>query len=143
MATQREKDYNRRRAIAIHDEAILAYNDHCVNCGESRIELLVLDHIFDDGAQHRAELGCSGGTPFYRKMKKQGWPQGRLQVLCSNCNSTKQARGYMPRQPRLLHLTRRKYGNVNIGPDKTSHLPSGPPVPSQRSLFELLSTQEN
>lgn len=117
--TQQQREARRKQSDwNIRVEAMRQYGSHCQNCGESRIEVLCLDHINNDGAAHRALLKSRGGVDFYRKMKKLGWPKG-LQVLCNNCNMSKQAFKRMPRQPRLLHLTRRMYGNVNVRPDPT------------------------
>lgn len=98
----------REYRLRIREEALKAYGGFCVNCGESRLPLLTLDHIDDNGAEHRRETNTKGGWNFYRKMRQQGWPPG-LQVLCYNCNCAKQFAGHMPRQPRLLHLTKRAY----------------------------------
>jgi hypothetical protein len=67
----------------------------CAHCGYSgNIDALVLDHIDDNGAAHRKELGCggrgmSGGTTMYERLKALGWLPG-LQVLCCNCNTIKE-----------------------------------------------------
>ena len=65
----------------------------CLKCGESDIDVLCLDHINDDGAEHRKKLGISGrgsaGTSTYEALKREGYPEG-LQVLCANCNLKKE-----------------------------------------------------
>jgi len=67
----------------------------CSRCGETDVDMLVLDHINDDGAEQRKELGVAGrgvkngwrgGHETYKKM---GFPEG-LQVLCANCNTKKE-----------------------------------------------------
>lgn len=69
----------------------------CAICGfKDDIDALSLDHINDDGAAHRKELGCgsrglSGGTTMYERLKALGWLPG-LQVLCCNCNTVKAIR---------------------------------------------------
>lgn len=108
MPSTKDKAYR----LQLRKEAIEAYGGFCVNCGESRLELLTLDHVNDDGAAHRRETKTKGGWNFYRVMRAQGWPPG-LQVLCYNCNCSKQFAGRMPRQSRLLHLTRRTYGRID------------------------------
>lgn len=55
-----------------------------------------LDHIHNDGAAERAGRGPRG-TNFYRALRKAGWPQGRLAVLCANCNVAKHInKGFCP-----------------------------------------------
>jgi hypothetical protein len=66
----------------------------CAQCGyAANIDALTLDHIEDNGAAHRKELGCSSrgsqaGTTMYERLKALGWLPG-LQVLCANCNTIK------------------------------------------------------
>lgn len=67
----------------------------CAHCSYTgNLDALCLDHINDDGAAHRLELGCSGrglsaGTTMYERLKALGWLPG-LQVLCANCNTIKE-----------------------------------------------------
>lgn len=87
-------------------EAIIAYGGYCACCGEERIEFLALDHIYNDGAECK-RAGEKTGSSRYRELKKQGFPKGRLQVLCANCNSAKGYYGYCPHDieaKRLLGL---------------------------------------
>jgi len=69
----------------------------CTRCGfNADIDALCLDHINDDGAQHRKQLNISGrnttsGTTIYERFKALGWMDG-LQVLCANCNTIKELR---------------------------------------------------
>lgn len=66
----------------------------CASCGyDDDVDALTLDHIDDNGADHRRELGCSSrggqaGTTMYERLKALGWLPG-LQVLCANCNTIK------------------------------------------------------
>jgi len=74
-----------------------AYGGFCTCCGEKTLEFLTLDHINNDGAAHRKELlGRNvGGNVFYKKLRLLGYPPG-LQVLCWNCNASKQFFGGCP-----------------------------------------------
>lgn len=85
----------RIKALELKREVIAAYGGRCACCGEDRIEFLAIDHIFNDGAEDRRSNGKSGGQ-FYRRLKRDGFPQGRLQVLCYNCNGAKGYYGYCP-----------------------------------------------
>ena len=65
----------------------------CSCCGETRINALCIDHIFNDGAKQRLTIGRSGHH-LYTYLRKLGFPdKDRFQVLCANCNIYKQLRG--------------------------------------------------
>lgn len=74
----------------------------CACCGEEEIGFLSLDHIDDNGAEHRKELGRGrrgGGYTFYASLRKNNYPKEyRLQVLCYNCNCAKQFLGKCPHE---------------------------------------------
>lgn len=67
----------------------------CAMCGYANdVDALCLDHINDDGAEHRKSLGVAGrgtgaGTTMYERLRAMGWQEG-LQVLCANCNTIKE-----------------------------------------------------
>ena len=68
----------------------------CAQCGFGEIDALCLDHINNDGAEHRRQLKCGArnsqaGTTMYERLKALGWLPG-LQVLCANCNTIKAVR---------------------------------------------------
>lgn len=66
----------------------------CKSCLETDIDVLTLDHINDDGAEHRRRLGINSGYHFYcwlrNEHKRLGQYPGGLQVLCFNCQLRKQ-----------------------------------------------------
>jgi hypothetical protein len=71
----------------------------CACCGERTLEFLALDHVNDDGAEHRRVLlgeGVHGGTGFYARLRLGGYTYARLVVMCHNCNM---ARGFYGRCP--------------------------------------------
>jgi hypothetical protein len=76
-----------RRRILEH------YGHRCACCGENRYEFLVIDHIFEDGAAHRREIGSGQRT--YQWLKANEYPEG-FRVLCQNCNKALGAYGYCP-----------------------------------------------
>lgn len=82
-------------------EVMQRYGGYCQCCGEPRIEFLTIDHINQNGADHRRELGfdhtCTGYN-FYIWLRKQDYPDLGLQVLCANCNTAKGAFGVCPHQ---------------------------------------------
>ena len=63
----------------------------CVNCGDTKISHLQIDHINNDGNKERKESNQSGFTQKilmdYLHNKRN---IKRLQVLCANCNYEKQ-----------------------------------------------------
>ena len=95
--------YNRAKSeyrFKLKIEAIDHYSNGTMCCGicgfGADIDALCLDHIQDNGATHRKDLGCggrglSGGTTIYERLKALGWLPG-LQVLCANCNTIKAVR---------------------------------------------------
>ena len=78
-------------------ETLTAYRGKCVCCGESHADILTIDHVNNDGNDHRRQVGT--GSAFYSWLRKQGFPQdGRFQVLCFNCNRAKYYYGVCPHQ---------------------------------------------
>jgi hypothetical protein len=76
--------------------AIMAYGGYvCACCGETTPEFLEIDHVNNDGAEHRRQIGVRGG--FYGWLKTHRYPPG-FQVLCSNCNMAKGRYGECPHQ---------------------------------------------
>jgi hypothetical protein len=51
-------------------------------CGVGDIDCLTLDHVKDNGKQHR-ESGYEGGIGGYRQLERAGYPKG-FQTLCGN-----------------------------------------------------------
>lgn len=88
LTLQKAKHRELRRA------AILAYGNKCNCCKEELFELLTIDHVNNDGAEHRKELN---GESIYSWLHKNNYPQdGRFQVLCHNCNYAKAKYGGCP-----------------------------------------------
>jgi hypothetical protein len=93
-------DYRQRAAEKLKAEVLGHYAEggkvECVCCGENILLLLTLDHIEEDGAEHRLEMPCRG-RHMYRWLQKEGYPPG-LQIMCFNCNQGKFRRGVCPHQ---------------------------------------------
>lgn len=78
-------------------ESILEhYGKICSCCGETETKFLSIDHVNNDGAKHRMEIG-SGGDRLYRWLKKNNYPGG-FQTLCNNCNIAKSVYGKCPHE---------------------------------------------
>jgi hypothetical protein len=85
---------NSKGRETIRQEILEAYGHRCTCCGESRQEFLAIDHIFNDGAEHRKQVGSS--KTFYYWLKRNGFPKDRFQLLCHNCNLAKGFYGECP-----------------------------------------------
>lgn len=81
----------RRRNQRVKLKVLDAYGCKCAQCEETNPNRLTLDHINDDGNEHRRRLGKNGatGTTLYRDVHRRGCPPGEVQVLCWNHNLAK------------------------------------------------------
>jgi hypothetical protein len=77
----------RNRDIDLKLEAFSYYGCKCANCDINDIRFLTIDHINDDGAEHRRQIGPHI-IPWLHKNK---YPVG-FQILCFNCNYLKRNR---------------------------------------------------
>lgn len=80
---------SRDRHQKIKQEVVDHYGGFCVCCGESNLAFLTIDHVNNDGADHRREIGKGG---LHGWLRRNGYPEG-YQVLCWNCNSGRQING--------------------------------------------------
>jgi hypothetical protein len=87
--TEKPRTKEERKAYwdALTREVLAAYGDSCKCCGESEPLLLTIDHIANDGKQHRTEVG--GSHSFYLWLRRNKYPQDRFQCLCFSCNMGK------------------------------------------------------
>lgn len=97
------RDCNRemcaRRRAEIKAAVFEFYGPVCACCGESEVVFLTLDHVNNDGAEHRRTLGAkpnstTGTDVVYRWLVKTKFAEAdRFQVLCYNCNCGKRSNG--------------------------------------------------
>lgn len=90
----RDKVLRRKREIRARDRAKVFdyYGRVCVCCGEDDFDVLTLDHLDGDGAQHRKAIGIvrSDSAIIYRWIIRNNFPdKPRFTVLCKSCNSSK------------------------------------------------------
>lgn len=81
------KDICKKSNHKLKLEVLIHYSGNppeCKHCGNMDIRVLNIDHINNDGAKHRKEVG-SLGTGFYSWLKRMKYPKD-YQVLCFNCN---------------------------------------------------------
>lgn len=55
----------------------------CIECGESDQDMLTIDHINNDGVEHRKLIGRSSDR-LHREIIKEGFPKDKYQILCAN-----------------------------------------------------------
>lgn len=65
---------------------------YCVGCGVENLEVLTLDHIEENGAEHRRNEAMASTASW---VVLNGLPDG-YQVLCWNCNNAKHRHRTVP-----------------------------------------------
>lgn len=97
--SQQQKAYRAR----LKGAAFEAYGGPvCACCGESHIGFLTIDHIDNDGAEHRRQTGGKA-RKLYRWLKANDYPGG-FQVLCYNCNCGKSNNGGVCPHKEMTHV---------------------------------------
>lgn len=91
----REKQKDRHKYI--RKTVFEHYGLSCVCCGESTYEFLSIDHINNDGAEHRKKHGLGNGRNLYQWLINNNFPEG-FQTLCYNCNFAKGHYGRCPHE---------------------------------------------
>jgi hypothetical protein len=94
-----EQDKAHRKAYRIREktDAIAAYGGKCACCGETEPDFLAIDHVGGGGKAHR-ENANGVGKRFYAWLRRNGYPQDGLRVLCNNCNMSIGLYGYCPHE---------------------------------------------
>lgn len=94
----------------IRREVLAAYGNKCQcpgGCDVSQSEFLSLDHINNDGHEHRKALfmGKKAGDAIraYVDVKKRGFPKDQYRLLCHNCNQARQFYGKCPHEVSWEH----------------------------------------
>jgi len=86
-----QNQYRKNLHLKLRLEAFENYGKYCAYCGEDFIEFLTIDHINNNGSEHRRSISNNhnnGGIVVYRWLKKNLYPEG-FQTLCYNCNCAK------------------------------------------------------
>lgn len=83
----------RQRRKTIKEFLVSKLGGKCVDCGESDIRVLTIDHKNNDGVEHRRKLNTRAGAVFYQKLYREFRIQllhkYLLQLLCFNCHAKK------------------------------------------------------
>lgn len=109
---KREKQINLRHKIRMEtfrlkSQVFEHYGGKCSCCGESQFEFLSIDHINNNGSEHRKDIKKSG-THFYKWIIDNNYPDD-LQILCLNCNLSKGFYGYCAHDEKNLKKNRYRY----------------------------------
>lgn len=97
-----QSDAKSKRKLRL--DLVLGYGGKCECCSESRIEFLQLDHKFNDGAEERRLMSrnpkdkSNAIYKLHRRLRRQGFPRDRYQLLCANCNWAKGMYGLCPHE---------------------------------------------
>ena len=100
--SDRLKGYRAKYVRQFKAAVIAGYGGKCQcpgGCSEYRYEFLTIDHVNNDGMEHRKKaIGTRrAGTGFYRWIVKSGFPK-ELRLLCMNCNFARGRYGYCPHE---------------------------------------------
>lgn len=78
-----------KRTSELREQCIRACGGKCCCCGPQVDKYFQLDHVNDDGAEHKKLLtGNPRNGNMYRWAAKNGFPDN-LQLLCCNCHQAK------------------------------------------------------
>jgi hypothetical protein len=97
-----KSQYARKYHHQIRVEVFAHYGNKCACCGETTQEFLCIDHINNDGAEHRKQIGRG---KIYLWLRNNHYPDG-FQILCHNCNQSKGYYGNCPHQTQRMNYAR-------------------------------------
>lgn len=89
------QEYTKAKRQSNRDAVYGHYGEQCACCGEKERLFLTIDHVNNDGAEHRRALAGQagkGGSSFFAWLVRENFPIG-FQTLCRNCNWGKHANG--------------------------------------------------
>lgn len=69
---------------------IAAYGGKCECCGEKEPTFMTIDHINNDGAEHRKSMKTNR---IHSWLIKNGFPKQGFRLLCFNCNMGRRVNG--------------------------------------------------
>lgn len=93
---------------SLYTEKLKQTKLHCACCDESHEEFLTLDHVKNNGAEHKRTIAKMGQhknshhyVSLYYYLLVYGFDASDYQILCYNCNSSLGNRGYCPHNPEI------------------------------------------
>ncbi len=84
VCAERYRKVGKQRARKQRQRVLDYYGRYCACCGESEEEFLAIDHINNDGKEHRDSINVA----LYQWLIQHKFPSG-FQTLCYNCNMGK------------------------------------------------------
>ena len=97
---------NKQFRAALKLEVLEAYGGQCYCCGETFWKFLTIDHMNDDGAEHKRLNNIRTSTQFYSWLKKNNYPD-EYQCMCWNCNSARYFNGGIcPHKELIIKIAR-------------------------------------
>lgn len=91
---QVNKDREREKRLMVLRYYSKSEIPFCICCKEKEFKFLAIDHVNNDGAKHRKEMGTKKSR-MVDWLIKNNFPSG-FQVLCHNCNMAKGFYGICP-----------------------------------------------
>lgn len=79
----------------LREKVLEVYGNKCACCNEREQAFLEVDHIENDGADHRRKLKAK---KLYKWLEQNNWPKEGFQLLCCNCNNAKSRYSICPHQ---------------------------------------------
>lgn len=112
-------------------EMLEAFGFKCSCCGENHPDFLTLDHVLEDGAEHRKTMNCQQAM---RLARRQNWDKAKWDCLCITCNFAKSHYGGCPHKTGLtaemalerLRGRNKKIGRALVNYNKQSWFKPGP-----------------
>lgn len=105
---ERYRMTSKRCAAKLKLEVLTHYSrgtPQCKCCGVTELIFLTIDHIKEDGSEHRRKLNGKA-TKMARWLRDNHFPTG-FQVLCFNCNFAKHVLGRCPHRKEARHFRAR------------------------------------
>jgi hypothetical protein len=116
--------YALRSRIKLKFDFLNMYGGQCTCCGESDPRFLTLDHVKDNGAEHRKELADNQIMMYAVRC----YEPENFQILCYNCNCGRSANGGIcPHKDRTLeeYLTYTKILLDEVGREHVEYYAEG------------------
>lgn len=88
MHKRKNRENTHRCTMKMKEKFFEHYGDKCAVCGETDKSVLTIDHINDNGAEHRKKVGDNTYCVIL-DLERRGWPENEVQTLCYNCNNKK------------------------------------------------------
>lgn len=137
------KKYQIVYRLKCKSEALIHYGGNppkCACCGETEIRFLTIDHINNDGAEHRRKM-C--GSHIYEWLKWNHFPEG-YQVMCWNCNCGRQYNnGICPHKESIQLMQENQNVEIPILQVQINYIEGKNEELKNRKLKPLKEIQEN